>query len=91
MPKTNQEKAPIEKKKKIKVVKHEELDSESEEEQLVKKQGSKNSKSMPKNIPKKTEKTSTSPWIAHIKKTQDKLGCTYKEAMVEAKKTYKKK
>lgn len=30
------------------------------------------------------------PWIKHIKDTQKKLKCTYKEAMVSAKKTYKK-
>jgi hypothetical protein len=29
-----------------------------------------------------------SPWIKHVKKYQKKHGCSYKEAMKQAKKTY---
>jgi hypothetical protein len=31
------------------------------------------------------------PWIEHVKKCQVKHNCSYKEAMIKAKKTYKSK
>lgn len=36
------------------------------------------------------KKRAPSAWVLHIKKTQEELGCTYKEAMKAASKTYVK-
>jgi hypothetical protein len=42
-----------------------------------------------KKTTKKTEPKKVNPWLKAIKDTQKKLGCTYRIAMSEAKKTYK--
>ena len=39
---------------------------------------------------KRTGKRATSPWIAHVKATQAKHGCSYKQAMSLASATYKR-
>ncbi len=39
---------------------------------------------------KSTKKGTTSPWIDHVKKVQAQKGISYKEALTEAAKTYKK-
>lgn len=38
-----------------------------------------------------TGKGKANPWVQHVKRCQAKHGCTYKEALVKAKATYKKK
>lgn len=46
---------------------------------------------MKKKVTKKSEKKgTTSPWIDHVKKVQAQKSISYKEALTEAAKTYKK-
>ena len=55
--------------------------SESEEEKPKKKAKSK----------KFVKKEGNKAWLDHVKKTREKEGCSYKEALQLAKKTYKSK